>query len=121
VPENDKPNTPNMLLDLAKGVFASVDWRKVVLGSDHLMRLIAQPETRKLIAAAGPMRDPIARMLLEDGVITEAEAAPTSNGGLGLIEMIQRLVSLGRIPPQDVEDDGEALLTVLNKEGGNDG
>ena len=69
-----------------------VDWKSMMMRSEFALKLLAKPETQQLMAAALQMREPLAQVLLAEGVITEMEAAASKDGGLGLMELVRRLM-----------------------------
>lgn len=58
--------------------------------SDLGMRLAAQPETQALFKSVQELRAGVVRVMLEKKMITEEEAAPVREGGLGLVELLKR-------------------------------
>ena len=83
----------NNLLTLVKDIIPNVDWKGALSQSDLMAKLMTKPETWTLVNAALAMRDPLANALLESGDITEVEALPVKEGGLGLVELVRRAVA----------------------------
>ena len=82
---------------LAMNFLKDVNWDKVLGQSDLLMQLIANPKTAIFMQAAMEMRDPVANALFKLGRITEEEAAPTKEGGLGLLPLLKRATEVGEV------------------------
>lgn len=91
----------NNLLALAKDVIPNLDWKGAMGRSALVRQLIRRPELWTLVNAALAMRDPLADALFQTGAITEEEAAPVKDGGLGLIELVKLAVD------KEGEEDGD--------------
>ena len=82
-----------------------VDWKALMLRSEFALKLLAKPETQQLMQAALQMREPLAQVLLAEGVITEVEAASSRDGGLGLMELVRRLMEEDKKRSSDADRD----------------
>ncbi len=95
----------NSLKALVKDIIPNVDWRGMMVQSEVIQKLMTKQETWVLVNAAIAMREPLAKALLETGEITEEEAGPVKEGGLGLVELVKRAVDKDK-EEGDNEDSG---------------
>lgn len=94
-----------MVQNLISSAAQSIDWKALMLRSEFALKLLAKPETQQFMAAALQMREPLAQVLLSEGVITEQEAASSRDGGLGLMELVRRLIEEDKRRNPDVDND----------------
>lgn len=76
------------LFELAAMLAQKLDARNVAAYKDLAVKLMYKEETWRLMRALTDMRDPIAAILKEEGMITEEEAKRAQDGGLGLIALL---------------------------------
>jgi len=77
-------------------VLGVIDWQRLLSETEIAQRLLTRPETWALYQAAVAMRDPLARILWEMRIITDDEARPSKEGGLGLVPLLRRALEHGQ-------------------------
>lgn len=71
-------------------LMGAADWKALLEQSPTLRAWAATSNAKYLMVSVQEIRPSLAGVMLEQGIITEEEARPPKEGGLGLVLLIQR-------------------------------
>lgn len=74
----------------------SADWRNLLGRSETVRKWATTREALQLFLSVQAIRPSLVGIMLAQGVITEEEAKPSNEGGLGLMPLIQRALEAKR-------------------------
>jgi len=112
---DDQPTTPstrgdflrNLLGGLASDIVHSMNWSKLLSSSDLIQSFLRRPETFALLSSVRGMRGPVVDAMLENGLITEEEAAEYKDGGLSVVELLRVAMAANKNRESDEPTEGE--------------